>query len=108
MPPESYVNNLKVDNTPLHMACLNTLEQHLIALHIPFMKMMALPKGGQNGVHGPDTCVPVNIVKTCSMLPHSGMEGFLLPVKLKRKLTYKGHMIISLLTQCMSRNLLSI
>ncbi|XP_029949267.1 uncharacterized protein LOC115389839 [Salarias fasciatus] len=46
---------------------------------------------GQNGVHGPVTCVPANIVQTTTVLPRSSMEGSLLQVKLKRKLTYKGH-----------------
>lgn len=56
MPPECVTNNLRVHPIPPELACLNSLEQHLIALHIPFMKMLALPKGGQNGVHGPVTC----------------------------------------------------
>lgn len=55
------------------------------------MKMLALPKGGQNGVHGPVTCVPANIVQTSNLLPRSEMEGALLWAKLNRKLTYKGH-----------------
>uniref|UniRef100_A0AAX7UK93 ATP-dependent DNA helicase n=1 Tax=Astatotilapia calliptera TaxID=8154 RepID=A0AAX7UK93_ASTCA len=91
VPPESVKNHLEVHPIPPELACLNSLEQHLIALHIPFMKMLALPKGGQNGVHGPVTCVPANIVETTNVLPRSSMEGSLLPVKLKRKLTYKGH-----------------
>ncbi|XP_034537730.1 uncharacterized protein LOC117811513 isoform X3 [Notolabrus celidotus] len=91
VPPESAVNNLGLNPIPPELACLNSLEQHLIALHIPFMKMLALPKGGQNGVHGPVTCVPANIVQTDNLLPRSNMEGSLLRVKLKRKLTYKGH-----------------
>ncbi|KAF0046105.1 hypothetical protein F2P81_002634 [Scophthalmus maximus] len=90
MPAESVKNNLGVDVIPEELACLNSLEQHLIALHIPFMKMLALPRGRQNGVHGPVTCVPANIVQTNNVLPRSNMEGSLLPVKLKRKLTYKG------------------
>ncbi|XP_058478094.1 uncharacterized protein LOC131449268 [Solea solea] len=90
-PPECVVNNLGVHPVPPELACLNNLEQHLIALHIPFMKVLALPKGGQNGVHGPVTCVPANIVETNNLLPRSNMEGSLLRVKLKRKLTYKGH-----------------
>lgn len=53
--------------------------------------MLALPKGSQNGVHGPFTCVPSNIVQNTNALPRSSMEGCLLQVKLKRKLTYKGH-----------------
>ncbi|KAA0701445.1 ATP-dependent DNA helicase PIF1 [Triplophysa tibetana] len=91
MPVECATNNLRVDPIPPELACLNSLEQHLIALHLPFMKMLALPKGGQNGVHGPVTCVPANIVQTSNLLPLSSMQGSLLPVKLKRKLTYKGH-----------------
>ncbi|XP_029910642.1 uncharacterized protein LOC115361416 [Myripristis murdjan] len=91
MPAECWVNNLELDPIPAELGSLNSLEQHLIALHIPFMKMLALPKGGQNGVHGPVTCVPANIVQTANVLPRSSMEGSLLQVKLKRKLTYKGH-----------------
>ena len=64
LPPECAMNSMVVEPIPAELACLNSLEQHLIALHIPFMKMLALPKGGQNGVHGPVTCVPANIVQT--------------------------------------------
>lgn len=91
VPPECAFNNLAVHPVPAELSCLNSLEQHLIALHIPFMKMLALPKGGQNGVHGAVTCVLTNIAQTSNFLPRSNMEGSLLPVKLKRKLTYKGH-----------------
>ncbi|XP_049421807.1 uncharacterized protein LOC125882141 [Epinephelus fuscoguttatus] len=91
MPAECWSNNLDVDPVPPELGCLNSLEQHLIALHIPFMKVLALPKGGQNGVHGPVTCVPANITQTSNVLPRSSMEGSLVQVKLKRKLTYKGH-----------------
>ncbi|XP_061883615.1 uncharacterized protein LOC133634970 [Entelurus aequoreus] len=91
IPAECWNNNLAVHPIPPELGCLNSLEQHLIALRIPFMKAVALPKGGQNGVHGPVTCVPANIVQTTNVLPRSSMEGSLLQVKLKRKLTYKGH-----------------
>ncbi|XP_035813473.2 uncharacterized protein LOC118471687 [Amphiprion ocellaris] len=56
MPAECAVNKMGLDPIPPELACLNNLEQHLIGLHIPFLKMLALPKGGQNGVHGPVTC----------------------------------------------------
>lgn len=42
-------------------------------------------------MHGLVTCVPANIVEKSDLLPSSNMEGSLLRVKLKRKLTYKGH-----------------
>ncbi len=80
-PPECAANSLAIDPIPPELACLNPVEQHLIALNIPFMKMLALPKGGQNGVHGPVSCVPANIVQTSNLLPRSNTEGSLLPVK---------------------------
>lgn len=55
------------------------------------MKMLALPRGGQNGVHGPVTCVPSNVTETVNVLPRSENNDFIIQVKLKRKLTYKGH-----------------
>ncbi|XP_049319463.1 uncharacterized protein LOC125780983 [Astyanax mexicanus] len=91
MPPESVLNNLQLETVPPELSCLNSLEQHLVALHIPFMKLLALPKGAQNGVHGPVTCVPSNVVDTTNLLPRANMQGSMLCVKLKRKLTYKGH-----------------
>lgn len=33
------------------------------------MKLIALPKGGKNGVHGPVTCVPSNSDVVCTILP---------------------------------------
>ncbi|XP_033832459.1 uncharacterized protein LOC117379863 [Periophthalmus magnuspinnatus] len=90
-PAEWWGNNLQLDSIPLELACLNHLEKHLIALNIPFMKVLALPKGGQNGCHGPIFCVPSSVNHTCSVLPRSNLEGCLLRVKLKRKLSYKGH-----------------
>ncbi|XP_061749313.1 uncharacterized protein LOC133547832 [Nerophis ophidion] len=91
IPAECWNNDLALDPIPPELGCLNSIEQHLIAPRIPFMKVLALPKGGQNGVHGPVTCVPANIVQTTNVLPRSSAEGSLLQVKLKRKLTYKGH-----------------
>lgn len=91
MPAECFSNNLQLEVVPPELECLNTLEQHLISLNIPFMKVLCLPKGGQKGVHGPVVCVPSNVQKVTSTLPRSNDESLLLKVKLKRKLTYKGY-----------------
>lgn len=48
-PYEAAVNNLSLEDIPPELNNLNSLEQHLIALHIPFMKIMARPHGGQKG-----------------------------------------------------------
>lgn len=45
---ECAANNMELYDVPVELENLNTLEKHLIALHIPFMKVAALPRGGQN------------------------------------------------------------
>ncbi|XP_006822000.1 uncharacterized protein LOC102807333, partial [Saccoglossus kowalevskii] len=91
MPAEAVANNLDLKAIPDELKCLNDLEEHLVALHIPFLKMLALPRGGQKGVHGPVVCVPSSVVKATSFLPRIESEDQTIRVKLKRKLTYKGH-----------------
>ncbi|XP_076872152.1 uncharacterized protein LOC143522233 [Brachyhypopomus gauderio] len=91
MPEESVANNLSLEPVPAELQVLNSLEQHLIAMHIPFMRIVSLPKGGQNGVHGPVTCVPSNMTDVVDVLPRSENIDQMIRVKLKRKLTYKGH-----------------
>ncbi|XP_061191659.1 uncharacterized protein LOC133199853 [Saccostrea echinata] len=90
VPAEAAFNKMYLEDIPPELSNLNSLEQHLIALHIPFMKVMMLPKGGQENEHGPVVCVPSNLKKTSS-LPLNGNENLLLRVKLKRKLSYKGY-----------------
>ncbi|XP_071944760.1 uncharacterized protein [Antedon mediterranea] len=91
IPSEAYTNNLKLQNIPDELETLNNLEQHLIAINIPFMKIMHLPKGGQQGIHGPVVCVPSNTVETVNVLPRPETDDQMIRVKLKRKLSYKGH-----------------
>ena len=91
MPAEACCNNLELDDVPEELACLNKLEEHLIALNVPFVKLMALPKGGQFGVHGPVVCVPSNVSETVKSLPRPQNVDQIIRVKLKRKLAYKGY-----------------
>nr|XP_022310999.1 uncharacterized protein LOC111116305 [Crassostrea virginica] len=90
IPAESAVNNLGLETIPKELMDLNFLEKHLIALHIPFMKVMALPHGNQRNIHGPVVCVPSDLRKV-NNLPMKKGEDLLLRVKLKRKLKYKGY-----------------
>ncbi|VDI56034.1 Hypothetical predicted protein [Mytilus galloprovincialis] len=91
IPADSFSNSLLLEDVPVELKQLNSIEQQLIAQNIPFMKIMALPKGGQKGVHGPVVCVPSDLKKVTSILPRSEDESLLLKVKLKRKLNYKGY-----------------
>ncbi|XP_078311297.1 uncharacterized protein LOC144618640 [Crassostrea virginica] len=90
IPAESAFNQMCLDDIPTELKVLNSLEKHLIAMHIPFMKVMALPHGGQQNIHGPVVCVPSNLRKV-TKLPVKQGEDVLLRVKLKRKLNYKGY-----------------
>lgn len=90
IPPESEINRLTVEDIPVELERLNNFEKHLISLHIPFMKVMALPHGGQKNIHGQVVCVPSNLKKVTA-LPSKENEDLLLRVKLKRKLNYKGY-----------------
>lgn len=90
IPAESAINNLELADIPDVLENLNTLEKHLVSLHIPFMKVASLPKGGQNAIYGPVVCVPSDI-KAVEKLPRNEEDDLVLKVKLKRKLLYKGH-----------------
>ena len=91
LPVQAKANGMKLDSEPTELSCLNALEQRLISLRVPFMKMVALPSGKQRCIHGPAVNVPSNVDRVCTMLPRLPSECELVPLKLKRKLSYKGH-----------------
>ena len=90
IPAEASFNNLALTEIPEQLKRLNTLEQHLIAQNIAFMKIINLPKGGQNGVIGPCICVPANVAESVQSLPRTQEHEFI-RIKLKCKLSYKGY-----------------
>ena len=91
LPVQAKANGMQLDSEPAELSCLNALEQRLISLRVPFMKMVALPSGKQRCIHGPAVNVPSKIDRVCTMLPRLHSECELVPLKLKRKLSYKGH-----------------
>ena len=52
LPQLSVGNNLGLDEIPHQLHDLNPLEITFIAQRIPFMKLLALPRGKQKTVHG--------------------------------------------------------
>lgn len=90
IPAEAAVNKMALEDIPNELKELNSLEKHLIAIHIPLMKVIALPHGGQQNSHGPVVCVPSDLKKV-TRLPMRPGDDLMLRVKLKRKLSYKGY-----------------
>ena len=67
------------------------MEVRLVAKRIPFMKMVALPKGKQKKIIGPAVNIPTSLTPICTVLPRLPSTAQMVPLKLKRKLSYKGH-----------------
>ena len=92
------LNGLRLSNVPPELSCLNALEIRLISLRVPFMKMVALPSGKQICVHGPAVNVPSKLDSVCTVLPRLPSQSELIPLKLKRKLAYKGRYMYDYVT----------
>jgi hypothetical protein len=92
IPAMASCNKLQVRPLPPELECLSELEARLIAKRIPFMKLLNLPSGKQKAVVGSVVNVPVDVTQTCASLPRSSTSdmGFI-PLKLKRKQQYTGH-----------------
>ena len=52
MPAQAKTNKLDLEDIPVELSDLKTLEQQLISVRIPFMKIVALPCGKQWAFHG--------------------------------------------------------
>ena len=62
------------------------------------MKMVALPTGKPRSIHGPAVNVPAKVDTVCNVLPRFSSQLRLVPLKLKRKLAYKGHYMYDYIT----------
>ncbi len=91
MPIQSLANNLSLSIVPPELSCLNKLETRLVCLRVAFMKMVALPSGKQRCIHGPAVNVPAKLDSVVETLPRLPDQTQLIPLKFKRKLSYKGH-----------------
>ena len=91
MPNQAKANNLLLEPIPQQLKDLNEMEIRLISLRIPFMKMVALPCGKQKAIHGPAVNVPTDLHPVCDLLPRLPSQAQIVPMKIKRRLCYKGH-----------------
>ena len=86
IPNQASLNHLHLAEQPECLKTLNALEKHLVSPIIPLMKIVTLPKGSHQGIHGPVVCVPNNIKTTVQTLPRPITDITIIAVKLKRKL----------------------
>ena len=70
---------------------MSPLEERLISPRIPFMQIRELPRGGQLSIHGNVVNVPSDVNSTVQCLPRPITESQTIPIKLKRRLSYKHH-----------------
>ena len=92
LPAQAVANGLELSDIPEELANLNDLERRLISLRIPFMKILSMFRYGSHyKVDGPPVNVPATIDKICKILPRIPDEAEVYPMKLKRKLKYKGN-----------------
>ena len=59
---------------------------------------LALPSGKQRSIHGPAVNVPAEVDTVCNILPRLPSQSELVPLKLTRKLAYKGHYMYDYVT----------
>ncbi len=91
MPAKAEANIGKLDPIPPILQNINDLEHRLFCKRIPFMKLVALPKGKQFGINGACVNVPTRLDSVCDLLPRMPEEAQIIDFKLKRKLKFKGH-----------------
>ena len=70
---------------------LTQMEERLVSPRIPFMCVHQLPRGGQLSLAGNVVNVPSDVTQTMLKLPRKPDENDCIPIKLKRKLSYKHH-----------------
>ena len=72
---------------------LNSLEERLISLRIPFMQIRSLNSGGQFSLKGSVVNVPTEIEPTIRALPRLQNETETIPIKLKRMKELKSAVV---------------
>ena len=79
---------------PKELSDLCDLELHLISQILPFSKIVGLRGGAYQGVKGESVYVPIEpdkVAQTVKHLPRKLTDSELIPLKLKRRLRYRGY-----------------
>ena len=100
------INGFHLSDAPPELSGLNPLELGLSCLRLPFMKMVVLPSGKHRSIHGPAVNVPLTPF-VMFYIPRLPLQTELVPLKLKRKLSYRGHYMYDYITPQKSLNALT-
>ncbi|KAJ8048375.1 hypothetical protein HOLleu_00659 [Holothuria leucospilota] len=87
-PPLGRDNNMTLLDVPDELK-LHSLEERLVSLRTPFMQIRELPRGRQLSLKGNVVNVPADVSTTVRTLPRRMDETQTIPVKFKRKLSFK-------------------
>ncbi len=82
---QAQANGLAVEDIPDEFATLFTLEARMISQRIPFMKLVTLPRGGQQGIRGSVMNVSTDLTHACTILPRKIMQMGLIGLEVKKK-----------------------
>ena len=94
LPSLAMFNNLQLKEIPKELKDFNSLEVAFISRRVPFMKLLALPRGTQTCVHNFVVNIPVEPEDSVSILPRVPSSASMVLVWLKRKLQYRGHVFL--------------
>ena len=84
-------SKLLVNEIPSELKRLEKLERILIAQHLLFQKIVIMPKGQQRKIKGTICNVRVDCDQTCNVSPRPPESSGKIMLKLKRKLSFRGH-----------------
>ena len=90
IPPLSKMNKMGFPKECI-LQELNPLEQTLLAVRLPFMRIHQAPRGRQKKLHGNMVLVPADVENTVSHLPRLRSNTGTIKPTLKRWLRYKHH-----------------
>ena len=89
IPCQAVCNKLQIFEFPVEFSSLNKLEKVIISKRI----LLIMPKGQFSKVKGAVCNVPVESDSMCNILPRGSDNNGLVLLKLKRKLSYHGHVL---------------
>ena len=91
---QAVCNKLEIFVFPPYLPKLRRLEKVVIAKRLLFKKIVIMPKGQSPKLKGAICNVPLETESACDTLPRGADSNSIVMLKLKRKLVYRGHVLL--------------